>query len=88
MEKAYYLTARERLVEDIQSRMVGEAATFVLSVHDGQPDFKLIGLPAAAHLPAIRWKLINIEKLKAGNPKKHAVQRDALEKVLAKREMG
>lgn len=80
------LAARERLVQDIQSRMVGEAAQFVLSVHDGQPDFGLIGLPAAADLPAIRWKLINIEKLKAGNPEKHAAQRDALEKALSKSE--
>lgn len=76
------LEARERLVRDIRSRATGSAAEFLLSVHDGEPDFDLIGLPAAAGLPAIRWKLINIERLKAQNAKKHAEQRAALEAVL------
>jgi predicted nucleotidyltransferase component of viral defense system len=78
------LSARERLVRDIQSRLNGTAAEFLLSVHDGTPDFDLIGLPAAAELPAIRWKLINIERLKEQNPKKHAEQRSSLEAALAK----
>ena len=33
-------------------------------------------------LPAVRWKLLNLEKLKKHNPKKHAEQRDALEDLL------
>ena len=78
------LAARERLVQDVQSRMVGKAAEFLLSIHDGEPDFGLIDLQAAANLPAIRWKLINIEKLKADNPEKHAAQREALETALTK----
>ena len=76
------LEARERLVNDIRSRASGPAAEFLLSVHDGEPKFDLIGLPAAADLPAIRWKLINIERLKSQNAKKHAEQRSALEAVL------
>lgn len=78
------LAARERLVHDIQARVVGAAADFLLSVHDGAPDFDLIGLPAAAALPAIRWKLINLEKLRAANPEKFDLQRAALEAAVAK----
>jgi hypothetical protein len=79
------LEARERLIADIQSRLAGRPADFLLSVHDGNPDFGLIGLEAAAALPAVRWKLLNIERLKTQNPGKHAAQREALEKSLAKR---
>ena len=78
------LEARERLVKDIQSRLTGTAADFLLSVHDGEPKFDLIGLPSAAELPAIRWKLINIDRLKAQNAKKHAEQRAELEAALNK----
>lgn len=81
---ATLLAARERLVRDIQARITGPAADFLLSVHDGAPDFDLIGLPAAAALPAIRWKLINLEKLRAANPAKFDLQRAALEAAVAK----
>jgi hypothetical protein len=78
------LEARERLVKDIQARLKGPGADFLLSVHDGDPKFDLIELPNAADLPAIRWKQINIERLKAQNAKKHAEQRAELETVLNK----
>jgi hypothetical protein len=76
------LAARERLVGDIRARLPGEAAEFLLSVHDGTAKFDLIGLPGAADLPAIRWKLLNLERLKAQNADKHAEQRAKLEAVL------
>jgi hypothetical protein len=78
------LETRGRLIADIQSRLSGPAADFLLSVHDGTPDFGLISMDAAAALPAIRWKLANIERLKQQNPAKHAAQRQALQAALAK----
>ena len=71
-----------RLHEDIQKRLTGDTATLLLSLHDATPDFDLIGLPEAARLPAIRWKLLNLEKLKRDNPEKHAAQREQLERLL------
>jgi len=53
-----------RLHTDIRQRLTGDIAAFLLSLHDAEPDFALIGLPKAAQLPAIRWKLRNLEKLK------------------------
>ena len=70
---------RIRLHSDIRRRLTGDIAAFLLSLHDAEPDFDLIGLPEAATLPAIRWKLVNLEKLKRANPDKHAAQRRALE---------
>ena len=52
------------------------------TLHEGDPDFDAIDRPQAAELPAVRWKLINVNKLKAENPKKHAAQREELEKLL------
>lgn len=78
------LAARERLITEVRSRVSGDAAEFLLSVHDGEPKFDLIGLPAGAKLPAIRWKLINLERLRDQDPKKHAAQRAQLEEAISK----
>ena len=76
---AALVEARRRLVEDAGSRLRGDVAAFLLSVHDAEPDFGLIGLPEAAALPAVRWKVENLERLRRADPKKHGAQRDALE---------
>lgn len=60
-----------------------KGGTAINLLHDGVPDFDLIGLPDAAQLPAIRWKVMNIERLKNRNKEKHAEQRSALEAALA-----
>ena len=70
---------RSRLVNDIQSRLAGNTGRFLLSLHDAQPDFDLIGLPEAEALPAIHWKLENLRKLKENNPGKHKAQRAQIE---------
>ena len=72
------IDTRRRLHADIGSRLTGDVAAFLLSLHNAEPDFRLIGLPEAADLPAVRWKLMNLEKLKQTNPRKHEIQRDAL----------
>ena len=73
------IETQERLHADIRGRLLGDIAAFLLSLHDANPDFNLIGLPGAADLPAICLKLINLEKLKGDNPEKHAAQRGTLE---------
>jgi hypothetical protein len=79
------LRARDRLIEDIRSGLPGKAGEFLLSVHDGDPKFDLIDLPAANNLPAIRWKLLNLERLREQNPEKHALQRAELEVAIERR---
>ncbi|MDX8526653.1 nucleotidyl transferase AbiEii/AbiGii toxin family protein [Mesorhizobium sp. MSK_1335] len=74
--------ARDRLLADIDSRMDDTAREFLIGLHDGELDFEAIGLPQAANLPAIRWKLLNLKKLIAENPDKHAEQKaELLEKL-------
>ena len=76
------LKTRARLIADIQSRFDENTKRFLLSLHDGRPDFDAINRPQASALPAVRWKLINLEKLKKNNPDKHAMQRNLLEGLL------
>lgn len=73
--------AGRRLYEHIGLRLTGSVAAFLVSLHEAEPDFGLIGLPEAAELPAVRWKLVNLERLKRANPEKHLAQRDALERL-------
>lgn len=72
---------RTKLFDDNAGRLDDAAKRFILSLHDGEPDFDAIGLPRAAQLPAIRWKLFNLEKLKTNDPAKHAEQRRFLEEL-------
>ena len=73
--------AGRRLHRDLGSRLHGDVATFLLSLHDAEPNFRLLGLPDAADLPAVRWKLVNLQRLRDTNPGKHAAQRAALERL-------
>ncbi|WP_317054532.1 nucleotidyl transferase AbiEii/AbiGii toxin family protein [Roseovarius rhodophyticola] len=74
--------ARDILIQDIRGRLSGRAAEYLFGLADGEPDFDLIGLPNAAGLPAIRWKLQNVETLKQQDPTKHRGQAIALERLL------
>lgn len=64
---------------DTRNHPADNVAVFLLSFHKAEPDFELVGLPEASHLPAVRRKLLNLQKLKAENPMKHAQQRAMLE---------
>ncbi|NHT78981.1 nucleotidyl transferase AbiEii/AbiGii toxin family protein [Rhizobiaceae bacterium CRRU44] len=75
--------ARTRLTDDLRTRLDDKAMRFLLSLHDTEPDFDAIGLPQAAALPAVRWKLLNLTKLKQQNPDKHAMQRGEIENMFA-----
>lgn len=76
------LETRERLIDDIRQRLTGKTAAYLRSLHEGNADFGLIGLPDAADLPAVRWKLHNIERLKANDPDKHREHGDRLAALL------
>ena len=81
---AELIEARTRLIADIKARMDEPVRRFLLSLHDAEPDFSLIALPQAMELPAVRWKLQNLETLKRDNPAKHTELRDAIENMWAR----
>ena len=75
-------TTRLQLIANIQSRLTGDTTAFLRGLQKGTPDFTLLGLPDAADLPAIKWKLLNIAKFITGNPARHAEQTAKLEALL------
>lgn len=79
------IATRDRLIGDIQFRMDEHAKRFLRTLDEGDPDFVAMDRPQATELPAVIWKLINVNKLKADNPKKHAAQGGELEKLLGRR---
>lgn len=78
------LDIRERFLKDIRAHLDDQARTFLLSLHDGEPDFEVIGLKHALALPAVRWKILNLQKLRNDNPVKHAEQRREIERLFTR----
>ncbi len=74
---------RVRLIEDVQSRLTRNTAQFLRTLVGGEPDFDAIGLPSAVNLPAVQWKLQNIQKLRDTNPEKHTAQCESFESLLS-----
>lgn len=68
-----YLQIRTILTETLQNRLTENDKKFLLSFEHGEPNWDLFPLPALKDLPAIRWKLLNIQKLKNDNPEKHSL---------------
>jgi hypothetical protein len=52
---------------------------FLMSFKKREPDWNLLGLKGIEELPAVRWKLINLNKMSAN---KHLAAFDKLKKVL------
>ena len=73
---------RARLVAAISSSLSDADKAFLCAIYEGEPDASALGLATVMELPAVKWKLLNLNKLKRDNPEKHATQRDALLKLL------
>lgn len=68
------------MVGALQAQFTERDRDFLLSFKRGTPDWGLFDEPEAAQLPAVRWKLMNIEKL-ATNAARHQKQIALLESV-------
>ncbi len=77
-----YEKTRAALIDTIQQRLTDDEKKFLLSFELGEPDWKLFPHPVLKDLPAIKWKLLNIQKLKKDNPKKHERMMDDLKRNL------
>ena len=77
------VAVRARLMADLQQGLDPAERRFLLSLVAGEPDWTLLDLPHLEHLPAIRWKLQNLEKLKKSDPGRFAKQFETLADRLA-----
>lgn len=56
--------ARVALVADIVGRMPKEHRQFLIGFKEGAPDWDLLGVPDVRNLPAVKWKQINLDRLR------------------------
>jgi len=77
------VAVRIRLMDDLKHGLDPAERKFFLSLVAAEPDWTLLGLPHLEHLPAIRWKLQNLEKLKKADPRRFAQQSETLASLLA-----
>lgn len=61
---------RQRLVDKIRTELTDSERRFIFSVKEGNPDWRLFGIPDIDNLPAIKWKLLNISRMAAHKHKK------------------
>ncbi len=83
VELSDLLTARDRMLHEVQSGLHVDERKFLLSLFSDEPAWSLLGIGHLEQLPAIRWKLQHLGKLRKANPRKFTAQAAALERKLA-----
>ncbi len=70
---------REQLIKTIHAGLTEQEIQFLLSFKARTPDWALLGLDGVDQLPAVKWKMLNLQKM---SEDKHAKAYAALEKAL------
>ncbi|MGE0175293.1 MAG: nucleotidyl transferase AbiEii/AbiGii toxin family protein [Oligoflexales bacterium] len=66
-----YINTRIQLVDVIHASLSNDDKALLISFKQGKPDWSLSPIKALQDLPAVQWKLQNIQKLARENPIKH-----------------
>jgi Nucleotidyl transferase AbiEii toxin, Type IV TA system len=69
---------RRKLKSELPAALTPDQRQFLLGLVSGEPDWSLMKCRHLSQLPAIRWKLQNLAKLKKSNPGKFAQQAEEL----------
>lgn len=73
------IAAREALIETVKNELTENEKAFLISLKEGQPKWSLTGIEGIEKLPAVQWKLKNIQKMSG---KKRAESLEKLKRVL------
>jgi predicted nucleotidyltransferase component of viral defense system len=82
MEKL--IEARDRLFRELPAALVEAEREFLRGFVRAEPDWALLGLPHLAQLPAIRWRLQNLQKLAKASPERFRDLARALDEAFSK----
>jgi hypothetical protein len=74
--------ARARLRTELRAALTENQKTFLLGLVSGNPPWSLMRCRHLSALPAIQWKLRNLDDLERRNPAKFNLQADELRRVL------
>ena len=77
------LEARARLREELPGRLTGQHKQFLTGLARAQPDWTLLQCSHASELPALRWKLSNLQTFSQRRPADFEKQAATLEALLA-----
>lgn len=77
-----YEKTSEKLIIKVNRMLTKTDKKFLIGFASGQPDWSLCPIEVLKDLPAVKWKLININKLATDNPKKHDSLIESLKVVL------
>lgn len=80
---ATLLAARTRLQHELPQRLTTAHRQFLSGLVRAEPDWSLLQCSHAAELPALRWKLSNLETFRKRRPADFAAQADALDAGLS-----
>lgn len=75
---------RERLRRELPAALTDAQRRFLLSVANAEPEWHLMSCAHLSELPALRWKLQNLTKLKRSNPRKLEQQADELRVMIGR----
>ena len=79
---AELVATRVRLRRELPAALTDSQRRFLLSLANAEPEWSLMSCPHLSELPALRWKLQNLAKLKKANPRKFEQQAEALRERL------
>lgn len=82
VELASLLAARSRMIKELHGGLDASERAFLISLVKASPDWSLLGIANIQLLPAIQWKLQNLRRLQANDPKKFASQSGELARLL------
>ena len=72
----------QQLIQVIKKELLPRDKEFLISFKRAKPDWNLIDVPCLQNMPAVSWKLENLQTLIRKNPQKHAEQLRLLQDVL------
>jgi predicted nucleotidyltransferase component of viral defense system len=75
---ANFEETRTRLISEVKKCLTENDKKFLLSFKNAEPQWDLFPLKELKDLPAVKWKLQNIQNLKGKNPDKHVALYNAL----------
>lgn len=75
-------STRLRLIKDVKDMMSEEDKNFLVSFERGEPKWSNTPYASLADYPSVRWKLLNLRKLKKSNPKKMELEANKLKDIL------
>lgn len=70
---------RKKLIQTVSESLTQAERAFLVSFKEGRPDWRQLGIDGVDKLPAVQWKLANLEKM---DRDKHIQAVSALKKVL------